>query len=84
VKRRLGVVGVDIQLADSKGRVVGRRVIGSQVLTGCRGPDAASLAVREPGIYALTVRFSDGRTQTLSVDLTKGKHRVVTAGGDAV
>jgi hypothetical protein len=34
-----------------------------------------SLAVREPGAYQLTVRFSDGRTRTWDVDLS-GRQRV--------
>ena len=71
----LGVVGADVRLTDEAGRVVRRHVIASQVLTGCRGPDAVCLAVRQPGTYRLTVRYADGLARTWRVALGK-KQRV--------
>jgi hypothetical protein len=66
---RIGVLGAEVLLADAEGRVVGRRVIGSAVLTGCRGPDTVNLVARPPGRYRLTVRFSDGATHTRDLEL---------------
>jgi hypothetical protein len=80
VVRPLGVVGADIRLRDAAGRVVGRRVIGSNVLTGCRGPDAADLPVREPGSYTLAIRYGDGTKEQRSVDLGAGRRVAITTG----
>jgi len=71
---RVGVLGARLMLLDAKGRCVGRRDIGTNIATGCRGPDAAAIAVRRAGKYELSVRFSDGKTTTRSVDLTKTQH----------
>ncbi len=79
VRGPVGVLGAEVAAADSKGRTVAMHRIGGQVLTGCRGPDTADLAIREPGRYALSVRFSDGRLWKRDVDLTGPKHVVVTA-----
>lgn len=78
VAGRLGVVGARVTLWDAAGRCVGRRDIGSNVATGCCGPNAAVIAVRQAGKYALSVRFSDGETVTRAVDLTKIQHAKVT------
>jgi len=75
---RRGVVGARVMLRDAAGRCVGRRDIGSNVATGCCGPDEAVIAVRRAGKYALSVRFSDGKTVTKSVDLTKILHAKLT------
>jgi hypothetical protein len=77
VRGRRGVLGAEVRLADESGRVVARRVIGSNVATGCRGPDAVNLAVREPASYTLTVRFADGATRSWPVDLPAAGGRVV-------
>jgi len=74
---RLGVLGARLILRDAKGRCVGRRDIGTNVATGCCGPDAAMLAVREAGKYTLSVRFSDGKTVTRAIDLTESPHAKV-------
>jgi hypothetical protein len=79
VTGKLGVVGAVVSLADEKGNCVGTRIIGSGVLTGCRGPDLASLAVREGGKHVLTVRFSDGKTLKKDVEIGKEKLTQVTA-----
>ena len=75
VTGRLGVCGAVVQLHDAQGRIVHQRAIGSQHLTGCRGPDAVNLAVREPGEYRLTVRYSDGAiaTQVVRIDASAPK-----------
>jgi len=75
----IGVLGADVRLADKAGRLVRRHVIGSQVLTGCRGPDTVNLAVREPGPHTLTVRFSDGLMRQWPVDLTNERRVVLVA-----
>ena len=71
-----GALGARVSVCDAEGRVVARRTVGSQMLTGCNGPDVVSLAIRHPAAYRLSVRFSDGTTRTWPVDLT-GTRRVV-------
>lgn len=83
VTGRIGVVGADVRLTDAAGRVLARRSIGSHVLTGCRGPDAVDLAVREGGRHRLRVRFSDGRTRSWTVDLTQRKRVKLVARREA-
>jgi hypothetical protein len=74
----LGVLGATVTLTDTEGRVVARRDIGyNNIATGCRGPDTVNLAVREPGKYTLTVRYSDGRTRDRSVEIGGEKHMTV-------
>ena len=77
LRGRIGVLGARLTLLDAKGRCVGRRDIGANVATGCCGPDEALIAVRKPGEYKLSVRFSDGKTVTRSVDLAQTKHAKV-------
>jgi len=73
-----GVVGADVRLVDGKGDTVIRRCVGTQVLTGCRGPDTVNLAVREPGDYTLRVRFADGTVQERKVTIGRVKHVPLT------
>ena len=79
---KIGVLGAKVTLADAAGRVVGRRDIGSNVATGCRGPDTMNLAVIEPGKHVLTVRFSDGAVRRWTMDLAAGKHVTMDASRD--
>ena len=74
-----GVVGADVRLVDAKGGTVLRRTVGTQVLTGCRGPDTVNLAVREGGDYTLRVRFADGTVKNKKVAVGKIKHVSLTA-----
>jgi hypothetical protein len=74
-----GVLGADVRLTDDAGRLAGRRVIGSEVLTGCRGPDTVDLAVREPGRHTLSVRFSDGHVEYWPAALRPGGRLVIVA-----
>jgi len=73
-----GVVGADVRLVDGKARTILRRTVGTQVLTGCRGPDAVNLAVREPGNYTLHVRFADGTTKRRALKVGKTRHVTLT------
>ncbi len=73
-----GVVGADVRLVDREGNTTLRRSVGTQVLTGCRGPDTVNLAVREPGGYTLRVRFADGTVKKEKVTVGKTKHVSVT------
>jgi len=69
-----GTLGADVRLVDGKGGIVLRRSIGTQVLTGCRCPDAVNLAVREAGDYSLQVRFADGTVRKKRLTVGKDKH----------
>jgi len=76
----LGILGAKVTLTDAEGRVVARRDIGSNVSVGSCGPASLALAIREPGKHTLTVRYSDGATQTWPVDLTRESHVKLVAG----
>ena len=69
-----GVVGADVRLIDREANTVLRRTVGTQVLTGCRGPDTVNLAVREPGDYTLRVRFADGTVKEEKITVGESKH----------
>jgi hypothetical protein len=79
VKGKVGVLGAHVTLKNRQDDIIALRMIGSQVLTGCRGPDTLTLAVREPGHYTLTVRFSDGHAQSWPVVVKSGARMQVTA-----
>ncbi len=83
VRGRVGVLGARVTLADANGQVVARRDVGSNVATGCRGPDTVNLAVLRPGRYTLAVRYGDGDARTWPVDLSEAKPVVLTADRDA-
>ncbi|MCX6873521.1 MAG: VCBS repeat-containing protein [Verrucomicrobia bacterium] len=77
-----GVVGADVRLVDGKANTALRRSVGTQVLTGCRGPDTVNLAVREPGDYTLRVRFADGtvKEEKIAVGATQHVSLIVSHG----
>jgi hypothetical protein len=75
----LGVTGADVRLVDDKENTVLRRAVGTQVLTGCRGPNTVNLAVREPGDYTLRIRFADGKVKEEKVTIGNTKHISLTA-----
>ncbi len=77
VTGKVGVLGAVVTLADDKGSVVGMRVIGSNVATGCRGPDTVNLAVRQPGAYTLTVRYSGGTKKQWPVNLSGESKQII-------
>ena len=73
-----GVIGADVRLVDGKANTVLRRTVGTQILTGCRGPDTVNLAVREGGDYTLRVRFADGTVKEEIVAVGKTKQVSLT------
>ncbi|MDA3961479.1 MAG: hypothetical protein PF961_11865, partial [Planctomycetota bacterium] len=52
------------------GSVVARRRIGANTASGCRGPDAVTVAVRQAGAYTVQVRWSDGAESSMPVDIS--------------
>jgi len=79
VKGKIGVLGAEVTVADADGQIVSRRVIGANVATGCRGPDTVNLAIRWPGKYVLTVRFSDGLIRTWPVKFDEVGRQIIQA-----
>lgn len=79
VRGKRGVLGARVTLADAQGKIVGMRDIGSNIATGCRGPDTVNLAVQEPGKCVLTVRYADGKVRTWPVNLEPSKRTVIDA-----
>jgi len=73
-----GVLGADVRLVAGQGQAVLRRAVGTQVLTGCRGPDTVNLAVREPGDYTLRVRFADGTVKEAKFTAAAARHSSLT------
>ena len=73
-----GVVGADVRLVDRKANTALRRTVGTQVLTGCRGPDTVNLALREPGDYTLRVRFADSTVKEEKITVGEIKHVSLT------
>jgi hypothetical protein len=80
---RTGLMGAVATLLDASGRVVARRDVGQNNLTGCRGPDELSLVAREAGLHKLAVRYSDGKTMAWDVELPASKLVVLHADRDA-
>jgi hypothetical protein len=69
-----GILGADVQVIDGDGKTTLRRTVGTQVLTGCRGPDTVNFAVREPGEYTLRVRLADGTVKEQKITVGESKH----------
>ncbi len=65
-----GVIGASVSVLDQHDRLVAVRIIGNNHATGCRGPDVATLAIREPGDYRASIRWSDGTEKSWPVTLT--------------
>jgi hypothetical protein len=72
----LGVCGAEVLLSDETGRAVGRRVLGTQMVTGSCGPAAVNFAARKPGFYTLRVVYADGLARQQRVDLSRSGHLV--------
>ena len=72
---KVGVVGAWLTLKDAEGAVVASRQIGGNVGLGCTGPLQAVFAVRAPGAYTIEIRYSDGKAQSVAVDLSAEKPR---------
>ncbi|MBC8002041.1 MAG: VCBS repeat-containing protein [Opitutaceae bacterium] len=81
VSGKIGVLGAQVILTDEKNRIIGKRVIGANIATGCSGPDTVNLAVRElAGAHKLKVVFSDGKVQEWPVDFSgTEKHITIQA-----
>jgi hypothetical protein len=79
VQGKLGVCGAMLTLSDGDGKVFARRTIGSNVATGCRGPDTINFAIRNTADCRLRVRYSDGHEQTWPVAFGKDRRTVLTA-----
>lgn len=75
------MVGADVRLVDSEANTALRRTVGTQVLTGFRGPDAVNLAVREGGDYTLRVRFADSTVKEEKITVGEIKHLSLTVSG---
>jgi len=73
-----GVIGARVTLRDKDGHTVTVRDIGCNVATGCAGPDTLNLAVRQPGEYKLTVRYSDGFTCDKPITIKPRVHASVS------
>ncbi|MEX2607519.1 MAG: VCBS repeat-containing protein [Kiritimatiellia bacterium] len=69
-----GLTGARITLVASDGRTVAVRILGSNVVTGCQSPNTVNLAVREPGEYRISIRYSDGHTQEKPITLKPSTH----------
>jgi hypothetical protein len=65
----LGVVGATVRLETTTGEVRDVRYIGGNNASGCRSPDEAIFAVREPGSYVVRVRHADGHERTWPVEI---------------
>lgn len=69
VEGPLGVVGATVRLETPAGEVRDVRFIGGNNASGCRSPDEAIFAVREPGAYVVRVRHADGHERTWPIDI---------------
>lgn len=67
--RGLGLIGASVTLEDATGRVIAIRDLGCNSGWGSCGPVALRLAVREPNRYTLKVRFTDGATNSQTVNV---------------
>lgn len=74
-----GVVGASVTVITPDDRMVAQRTIGTNHATGCRGPDVATLAIREPGDYRVRVRWSDGHQSVLPITLAEKTHTTLRA-----
>lgn len=95
VKGKVGVLGAVVTVAEASpardkkpgsgegGDVVAYRTIGTDIVTGCRGPDTVNIAVRDPGRYVVAVRYADGQRLTRDVDLSGPKRVALTVDRDA-
>jgi hypothetical protein len=69
VEGPLGVVGATVRLETPAGEVRDVRFIGGNNASGCRSPDEAIFAVREPGPHVVRVRHADGHERTWPIEI---------------
>ena len=72
-----GVVNARVRLFDTNKRLIARRDLGTNIGSGCCGPNRVTLAVRQPGCYQLVVTYADGLERSQRVDLQTQKRLVV-------
>ncbi|MFC1760644.1 FG-GAP repeat domain-containing protein [Planctomycetota bacterium] len=75
VQGNKGVVGASVRVKDTKGEIVARRDIGTNIGAGSCGPHVATFAIRNPGEHKVTVKYADGHMSTRAIDLG-GQRRV--------
>jgi hypothetical protein len=68
-----GVVNAKVKIFDTKGELVGRRDLSTNIATGCQSPDMVTFAVRSPGKYKVKVEYTDGEVVEIDADLTTEK-----------
>ncbi len=76
-----GTMGAEVVLTEEAGRVLSRRTVGDNIVTGCRSPDTLNFAVREPGPLKVTVRYTDGVVKSWPVDLAIKERRAELQAG---
>ena len=78
LKGNIGVLGAEVRLLAQDKRVVARRLVGSNILTGCRSADSVNLVLRGLGPHKVLARFSDGSTVSKMIQALETKRVVVT------
>ena len=73
-----GVVGASVRIKDTQGKTVARRDIGSNIGAGSCGPHTATVAVRDPGEYKVTVQYADGLIRSRTITLGEQRRVVMT------
>ena len=68
-ERTQGLVGAEVTVSNASGKAVAKRLVGGGNLTGCSGPAAVWIALREPGKYTVSVKYGDGETSESVVEL---------------
>jgi hypothetical protein len=68
-----GVVNARIQLFDANKFLIARCDLGTNIGSGCCGPNRVTMAVRQPGYYQLRVTYADGLERNQTIDLKTNK-----------
>ncbi|MCC5844593.1 MAG: VCBS repeat-containing protein [Verrucomicrobia bacterium] len=64
-----GLIGAILEVRNADGEIVALRQLGSGSPVGSQSPTARNIAVRHPGDYEVTLRFTDGHEVKKSVSL---------------
>lgn len=70
--RGRGTLGATVSVLSADNKCIGRRYIGSNISTGCRGPDRATFAIRKAGDCTVQVRYADGHVVKAAAQLPAG------------
>jgi hypothetical protein len=73
-----GVLGAVVRITDPKGRPVGIGQIGTNIATGCRGPDELLFALPAAQTYTVHVRYADGLERSTTVTPKPQQRTLVT------